>query len=211
MWRESGVGLDGDLGFDVSRETRARLQRHVDLVQRWNGTVRLVAGASPEALWRRHVADSARLFALSPGSAGYWLDLGTGGGFPGLVIAILARELKPDLRVGLVESDQRKAAFLREAARLCEARAEVFAERAERLAPKRADVVSARALCSLGGLLELSVRHLAPAGICLFPKGRTFGREIEAASAKWTFAVEEVAAAEPGGGVVLRIRDVQAR
>lgn len=173
--------------LDVSRETTERLQTHVALLEQWNPRINLVAKTTIQDVWSRHVADSAQLWRLRPGAAGLWLDLGSGAGFPGLVIATLAAELEPDLRVALVESDQRKAAFLSTVVRKTGLRVDVRPERIEHLPPMRADVVSARALAPLSSLLEMLDLHRRPGGIGLFPKGASVHKEIAEAAARWRF------------------------
>jgi len=173
--------------FAVSRETTDRLAAYAALLARWNARINLVSRASLSDVWGRHFADSAQLWPLRPPGARHWLDLGAGAGFPGLVIAVLAADAAPEVRVTLVESDQRKAAFLRTAAAETGARAEVAAHRIESLAPTAADVVSARALAPLDVLLAHAQKHRRPDGICLFPKGATVHKEIEATERKWRF------------------------
>lgn len=183
------AGLDGCFpGSDrVSRETLERLRRHIDLLHKWNPTVNLVARGTLAEAWTRHVRDSAQALALAPDSPVHWLDLGSGGGFPGLVAAILLRELAPTCQVTLVESDGRKAAFLREAARVCDTNAQILIGRAETLAPQTADVVSARALAPLTDLCALAVRHLVPEGRAILLKGREHAAELQTARQQWAF------------------------
>jgi 16S rRNA (guanine527-N7)-methyltransferase len=173
--------------FDVSRETMARLERHLALLEKWNPRINLVSKATLPDAWSRHFADSAQLWRYRPPDARLWLDLGSGAGFPGLVIAALAADAAHDLHVRLVESDQRKAAFLREAARAAALAVSVVDERIERLPPQGADVVSARALAPLSDLLPMLEKHRRPGGIGLFPKGGTVHKEIADASAHWRF------------------------
>jgi 16S rRNA (guanine527-N7)-methyltransferase len=173
--------------FGVPRETMARFEAHRALLEQWNRRINLVSAASLADVWRRHVADSAQLWALCPESAGTWLDLGSGAGFPGLVIAALAADARPGLRVSLVESDQRKAAFLEAAARAAGLAVTVLTARAAALPPQRADVVSARALAPLAELLALAEKHRKPSGICLFPKGEAVHKEVADARARWHF------------------------
>lgn len=173
--------------WNVSRETTERLDAYVAALRKWNGKINLVSSRSIDDVWRRHIADSAQLHALWGGFEGLWGDLGSGGGLPGLVVAIIAADATPALRVVLVESDERKAAFLAEAARSCGVEIGVVCGRIETSEPLRADVVSARALAPLTGLLEYAGRHLAPGGICLFPKGETVHTQIEAAKSEWLF------------------------
>jgi len=173
--------------FDVSRETLARLETHVALLRKWNQRINLVAPSTLADAWTRHVADSAQLWSLRPADARLWLDLGAGAGFPGLVVAALAAEEAPALTVRLVESDQRKAAFLGAVIREAGLPAEVLADRWERLPPQAADVVSARALAPLDALLKAVDKHRRPGGIGLFPKGETVHKEIAEASVRWRF------------------------
>lgn len=169
--------------FDVSRETMARLEIYAGLLDRWTRRINLISAATLPDLWHRHFADSAQLIGLRPPS-GLWLDLGSGAGFPGLVVAILA----PDLRVRLVESDQRKCAFLRRVAEDTGTAIDIVPDRIETLPPQSAGVISARALAPLTQLLAHAEKHLAPGGIGLFPKGRTVHNEIAEAERKWRFA-----------------------
>lgn len=173
--------------FDVSRETLARLEAHLALLAKWNPRINLVSKASLADPWTRHIADSAQLWRLRPREPRLWLDLGSGAGFPGLVIAALALEATPGLEVRLVESDQRKAAFLREVIRTAGLPATVLDRRVEALPPQAADVVSARALAPLADLLAMVEKHRRPGGIGLFPKGETVHKEIADARAHWRF------------------------
>ena len=171
----------------VSRETIEKLRRHLELVGKWNPAINLVARSTLPEGWSRHVRDSAQVLALAPESPSLWLDLGSGGGFPGIVVAILLAERAPDCHLRLVESDLRKATFLREAARNCGISVDVVTERAESLAPARADVVTARALAPLTDLCALAQRHLVPEGRAIFLKGREHLAELDLASKQWVF------------------------
>jgi len=172
---------------DVSRETRERLSIYAALVQKWNPRINLVSRASLENLRARHIADSAQLHDLAPHPVAHWADLGSGGGFPGLVIAILAQETGTPGRVTLVESDARKSAFLRTVIRETGIAATVLTRRIEAAAPLGADVLSARALADLATLLGHAARHLAPGGAAIFPKGASWRQEIAEAQSKWQF------------------------
>lgn len=172
---------------DVSRETLARLELLLELVRKWNPAINLVARSTLDDGWSRHVRDSAQVLALAPDTPRQWVDFGSGGGFPGLVVAILLAERAPPCRVTLVESDRRKATFLREAARAIGVSVDVLTERAETLGPLQADVVSARALAPLSELCALAWRHLAPNGRAIFLKGRDHQVERDAAKRIWAF------------------------
>lgn len=193
-------------GLNVSRETIATLQAFEAEVRRWTLTVNLVSRSSLDQLWERHIDDSAQIFKARPDNAVRWLDLGSGGGFPGLVVAILASELQPGLKVTLVESDQRKATFLRQTAQKLGLSVEVLAKRIESLPPQMADVVSARALAPLTDLLDLALPHLKPDGIALFPKGARHAEEVSDARRSWNFDLDSVPSAADPDAALLIIR-----
>jgi len=197
------LGREGvERRFDVSRETMARLDIHATLLAKWNPRINLVSRDSLDELWHRHIADSAQLWPMCPRGARLWLDLGSGAGFPGLVIAAFAAEA-PGLTVRLVESDARKSAFLASVIREADLRAEVITARIENLPPQSADIVSARALAPLKSLLAMTENHRRPDGIGLFPKGRTVHKEVEEAARTWRFApVVHPSLTDPAAGIV---------
>ena len=190
----------------VSRETLSDLEAYADLLRRWNKTINLVSPSSLEHLWSRHFQDSAQLLELVE-PVGRWVDLGSGGGFPGLVIAVLAKELG-DLEVILVESDQRKAAFLRTVIRDLKLNARVVVSRIEDVAPLDADVLSARALAPLDTLLGFAFRHLKPSGIALFPKGEKADEEVAEALEHWKFDCEKHPSQTDENATILRIGEI---
>jgi 16S rRNA (guanine527-N7)-methyltransferase len=190
---------------DVSRETLERLTVYHGLLLKWGSRINLVARGTLDEAWTRHFLDSAQLIELAPTTARRWCDLGSGAGFPGLVVAILAAETRPDLRVCLIESDQRKAEFLRAVVRATRVGADVIAERIETAAPCGADVLSARALASLSDLLPMAERHLASGGICLFPKGARYADEVAEALETFTFHCEEYPSKTGADSVILKI------
>ncbi|WP_428032164.1 16S rRNA (guanine(527)-N(7))-methyltransferase RsmG [Ancylobacter sp.] len=191
----------------VSRETEQRLDTIVALLEKWQRTINLVAPASLKAVWTRHVADSLQLLPLV-GEVRRWVDLGSGGGFPGLVVAAVLAE-RPGADVTLVESDSRKAAFLREAARLADLPVTVLPARIEQVARSIApgvEVVSARALAPLPRLLELTAPFLAEGATGLFLKGQDVDNELTQASKSWRIEAEIKASLTDGGGHVLIVR-----
>lgn len=190
----------------IPAETDRRLRGLIAALERWNPAVNLVSRATLPVAWSRHVLDSLQLVDLMPADARHWADLGSGGGFPGLVVAVAARHSNPHLRVTLVEADQRKATFLRETARTLGVPVDVEAVRIEALPPLQADVVSARALAPLAQLWAYADRHLAQNGVGLFLKGDGHGTEIEEARARFPLRVETLPSSLDGGGVVLRVR-----
>lgn len=192
-------------GVDVSRETAERLACYAALLRKWNRAINLVSPTSLDAVWTRHFADSAQLFDLAPSAARSWADLGSGGGFPGLVIAILAAERRPGLHVTLIESDRRKATFLQTVARETGLDVDIRAARIEEVPPLGADVLSARALAPLTVLLAHAERHLGPGGVALFPKGARHRDETAEALASWRFEVQTQPSRTEAGAVILKI------
>jgi 16S rRNA (guanine527-N7)-methyltransferase len=174
-------------GLHVSRETIAQLQGYAALLEKWNARINLVAASTLPEFWERHIVDSAQLYKHAPENALNWVDLGSGGGLPGLVCAILSKELNLKREFTLIESDARKAAFLMTAIREFDLNARVLTSRVEATPPQAADVVSARALASLPQLLPLVARHLAKDGIALLPKGKNYHEELAAAQIEWQF------------------------
>jgi len=187
----------------VSRETLARLDAFVDLLLRWQPAVQLVANADLAKLWTRHIADSLQLLELKP-QAKRWADLGSGGGFPGLVLALA---LDKDAFVHLVESDRRKAAFLREAVRVTAAPAKVYAERVESVAKRLArdvDVITARALAPMPRLLELAEPFFAASVPALFLKGQDVDNELTQSTKSWNIQATIAASrTHPEGKIVI--------
>lgn len=173
--------------MDVSRETLEDLQRFQGVLLKWNARINLISRRSEDDLWSRHIEDSAQLWTLRPQNARVWADLGAGAGFPGLILAILGKRSEPDLGFILVESDARKCAFLHTVTTDFGLNARIVNRRIETLDPLNASVISARALAPLETLLNWSEKHLQPGGICLFPKGETVHKEIEAARETWRF------------------------
>jgi 16S rRNA (guanine527-N7)-methyltransferase len=176
--------------FKVPRETIHRLVRYAEFLAEWQARQNLVSAKTLSHVWDRHFADSAQLLRLAA-DAKVWLDLGSGAGFPGLVIAIL-RANHSDFRMHLVESTAKKCAFLAEVARATEAPVEIHRMRIEELSRNatslRPEIVSARALTPLPRLLELAAPWIEPRAKGLFLKGRDAEQEIEAAKRRWSFA-----------------------
>ena len=191
--------------FDVSRETMERLQAYSELLIKWNPKINLVARSTIPDVWHRHIADSAQLWTLAPKHATTWLDIGSGAGFPGLVIGAIAAEKAPDLRITLVESDRRKSVFLKTAAREMGITVEVITKRIELLESQHADILSARALSSLSQLLDFAEKHRNADGVCLFPKGARANSELTEASSCWHMAYETFPSMTDPDAVILRI------
>ena len=196
----------GWLKTDVSRETFERLEAYVALIEKWNPKINLVSKSSLPEIWDRHIWDSAQIFDIAV-EGSVWADFGSGGGLPGIVLAIFAKELRPDMQFYLVESDQRKCAFLRNVVREIGLNVKVHAERIEVLDPIGASVISARALTDLNGLLEFVERHSAKNGVAILPKGETWEKEILQAQENWSFEYEEITSKTNNDAAILKIKD----
>jgi 16S rRNA (guanine527-N7)-methyltransferase len=219
--------------LDVSRETVGRLDAYVDLLVKWQRAINLVAPSTLKSLWTRHILDSAQIATLGAKHQS-WADLGSGAGFPGLIIAILARDLGRDPARNLardpardpatewpepglfhlIESDQRKASFLREAARVTSVSVEIHACRAEDILPElrgKVTAVTARALAPLPSLLALAEPLLTTGAEGFFPKGETLSSELQRASEVFAFESRAVPSQSDEKGRILVIRDLRRR
>ena len=190
---------------DVSRETLEKLRAYADLIRKWTPKINLVAKSTLSDLEDRHIWDSAQVYAPHDGA---WADFGAGGGMPGVVIAVLAQADDQGLSVTLVESDQRKATFLRTCARELDVPINVVARRIEDVPPLGANTISARALAPLHALLGHAHQHLAPAGTCFFQKGARWQDEVASALENWRFSYEAMQSKTNTEAVVLKIKDI---
>lgn len=192
----------------VSRETLERLDIFVALLREWQAKTNLVAPSTLPDLWTRHVEDCLQLHELAPFS-GRWADLGSGGGFPGLVIAIVCAG-RADAALDLVESNAKKAAFLRAVVRATGVSASVHAARIADCGAVLggADAVSARALASLDVLLGMVSGRLRSQAPCYFMKGRQHDQEIAEAAAHWRFTMVKHSSRVDAGAAILEIRDI---
>ncbi len=193
---------------DVSRETQERLEHYAQALLKWSSRINLVAKATHDDVWTRHIEDSVQIFSAAPVGFGTWCDLGSGGGLPGLVVAILCREHSPNCAVTLIESDARKAAFLSMMARELDLKAMIIRARIESASPCAADIVSARALAPLPKLLGYVDRHLAPGGTALLPKGRNHAQEVEEARKSWRFDVQRRQSCVDPDSVILVVNNL---
>lgn len=188
----------------VSRETTHRLKIYEAQIRRWNRAINLVAPKTLDALWGRHFLDSWQLLQIAGGAGGRWYDLGSGGGFPGLVLAACG---VADMT--LIESDRRKSLFLRETAREMGVAVTVLAERIEAVDLPPADFITARALAPLPKLLDLSAHLRGPATRCLFLKGQDVDSELTEATKYWTFKVSRHPSLSDDRGTVLVMEELK--
>lgn len=188
----------------VSRETLSRLDALVALLDHWAPRINLVAPSTLRDVWSRHIDDSLQLLEAHAPLAGPWVDLGSGAGFPGLVVAAA----RPDIAVTLVESDHRKCAFLTAATHAMGLSCAISPTRAEILPAISAHVVSARALAPLPRLLPLAAPLLAPGGVLLAAKGRTAVHEVSEARQEWCMTLRSVPSRTAPDAVILVITDL---
>jgi len=196
----------------VSRETAERLDRFVELLIKWQRTSNLIAGSTVPQLWTRHIADSLQLMSLAP-DARTWVDLGSGAGFPGIVLGCALADT-PGGRVDLVESNAKKAAFLREAVRASGAAAAVHHARAEDLIPRwpeLVDVVTARALAPLLVLVGLAAPMVKRGAKALFLKGQDVEAELTEATKYWNIQVVILPSRTDSTGRIIEIRALERR
>lgn len=205
------MSFEPEMPSIVSRETLTRLRQYADLVKKWQKTINLVSPATVDDLWDRHILDSLQVWKLQPQSQN-WLDMGSGAGFPGIVTAICMIE-QNDGWVYLIESNQKKAAFLRSAIVATGARASVHPIRVAEAVEKipKIDAISARALASLDDLLEMSEPWFLNNDklSTLFHKGRDYASEIEVARSRWSFNLVKYESQIQDGSVILQISDLK--
>ncbi|UOA25378.1 16S rRNA (guanine(527)-N(7))-methyltransferase RsmG [Pseudosulfitobacter sp. DSM 107133] len=192
----------------VSRETLEDLEKFHALFLRWNAKINLVSRSSAPELWNRHIWDSAQVWQIAP-KAAHWADFGSGGGFPAIICAIFAKNTNAETRFTLVESDQRKATFLRTALRELDLNATVVAKRVESLDSLGADIISARALSRLTDLFEFVAQHMTPGGQALFPKGEIWQTELEEAQKTWTFDYKAHTSHTDAQAAVLQVKELK--
>ena len=195
--------------FDVSRETLAGLDEYEALLNKWNPRINLVARSTLDDVWHRHFADSAQLWSHIPPDPSKWLDFGSGAGFPGLVCAVFGKEKDPKLEFILVESDQRKCAFLLTVIKALGLNARVEPKRIENLVSQKADIITARAVASLSQLLPMAEKHAHNGTVLLFPKGNSYESELTAARKHWHIGAQVIKSVTDSGSVILRIEDFE--
>ena len=188
---------------DVSRETLGRLRRYAELLVHWNRRINLVGHGTLRDLWRRHMLDSAQLYPLIADPQAPLLDLGSGAGFPGLVLAAMGAT-----DVHLIESDRRKCAFLGEAARAIGVSVAIHPERIEDVAPFIAATIVSRALAPLPELLDLAFNFSNEHSILLFLKGRTVDQELTKAQKEWSMRVDQIPSRTDPQGTILRLEAI---
>lgn len=193
----------------VSRETFDRLVAFEQVFQKWNRRINLAAPSTLDDVWRRHILDSAQLARIKP-EAKRWVDLGSGGGFPGLVLAFLLAE-REGASIDLVESNRKKASFLQAVVGQFNLPARVIARRIDDsyLLVSAPQIVTARALASLSALLDLSAPWLTEGACGLFHKGRDYRAEVAESTQRWSFDLVEHASVTDAHGVILELSNLR--
>ncbi len=207
--RRSGEAALREVDPTVSRETVARLEIMVETLLHWQKAINLVSRTTLDDVWTRHILDSAQLAPLISADARTLADLGSGPGFPGLVLAAL----RPELDVILIEADARKSAYLGEAARRMglSKSLKIVIARVEAAPPANADVVTARALAPLGQLLAWGDRHRSNPAICLFHKGKSWQAELTETMKDWDIECTPLSSVTDRDAVILRIGAYRAK
>ncbi|WP_108500772.1 16S rRNA (guanine(527)-N(7))-methyltransferase RsmG [Paracoccus indicus] len=193
---------------DVSRETELLFEKYRNLMATWNPKINLVASSTLGEFRERHIEDCLQIVSSLPKYiSGKWVDIGSGGGLPGLVLAIYYREQSIDF--SFVESDKRKCQFLRTVIReLGLENVDVISERIEEITPLNADYLSARALAALPKLLGFVERHLGANGKALLMKGRSWQEEVELARKEWHFELEHSPSTTDAEAAILKVSGV---
>ena len=196
--------------YNVSRETYDKLKLCQQALCEWQEKFNLVSKNSLQDAWNRHFLDSAQLFPLIPENAKSLVDLGSGAGFPGMVLAIMAAEKTPYLKLTLVESIAKKTLYLNHVKDICGClNTQVLNKRIESLINCKFDVVTARAVTALTDLLAYAFPLMRQNAVCIFPKGKTFEQEIKQAEQKWSFDYKIVPSLTSEESVILVIKNLK--
>ncbi len=190
----------------VSRETFERLEAFTQIVLKWNRKINLIGRSTADQVWKRHIADALQLTELAHPNR-TWVDLGSGSGIPGLIVAAKKAETAKSPVITLVESDERKCIFLGAAAREMDLTVDIQQRRIEEPTSKRYDVVSARALASLDQLLAYAEPYLSDNGICLFPKGEKADTELTQARDSFHISVTKIPSVTDSSASILRVQE----
>ena len=194
--------------YNVSRETFDRLKAYEASLKEWQNKFNLVSNASLEDAWERHFKDSVQLFKYIPEKSRILLDFGSGAGFPGMVIAVMAEEKMPNLKVKLIESIKKKTLYLNAVKDICKVRAQIINDRIENIPSFSADVITSRAMCNLNDLLKYSNRFSNKKTTLIFPKGKSYKEELKIAQKNWNFECNIFANEINPEGVILVINNL---
>ena len=194
--------------YNVSRETFDKLKHYQSMLIEWQDKFNLVSSSTLEDAWNRHFLDSAQLFSLIPNQAKILYDFGSGAGFPGMVLAIMANEKMPNLQVSLIESTTKKTLYLNAVKSETNTNVTIINDRIEKLRLPQADVITSRAMASLTELLDYAYRFCKKESLCIFPKGKKYAEELAEAHKHWKFKCQIIASSQSDEGKILVITDL---
>ena len=194
--------------LNVSRETLNSFYEYKTLLSKWNEKINLVSKNTLADIWERHFFDSGQIIKFVEASGKRWVDVGSGAGFPGLVVALLLRDRKIDCDLVLVEKNPKKGFFLNEVIRKLNLSVEVVNENIDTLEPLNADILTARAFSELNKLIEIAFRHRKKEGICLFLKGENYRMELDKTLNYWFFDYDIVESLSSSSGKIIRVKKI---
>lgn len=195
--------------YNVSRETVGNLKTFQDMVLEWNARFNLISKSSADNIWERHILDSVQLFQYLNKEEKILYDFGSGAGFPAVVLAIIAKDLMPDLRITLIESIGKKATFLTEVNKELNLNMRILPERIEKLTLPIADIITSRAMASLEKLLQYAKPFCSKKTKLLFLKGEKWQEEVKTAEQKWQFDYQSYPSETNENGRVLLIKNIR--
>ena len=194
--------------LNVSRETLKGFYEYKTLLSKWNEKINLVSKNTLVDIWERHFLDSGQIIKHVEASGKKWVDVGSGAGFPGLVVALLLRDRKIDCDLVLVEKNLKKSFFLNEVIRKLNLNVEVVNDNIYTLEPLNADILTARAFSELNNLIEISFRHRKKEGLCLFLKGENYRLELDKTLNHWFFDYDVVDSLSSSSGKIIRVKKI---
>ena len=192
--------------MNVSRETKEKLVQYSALLGKWNKSINLIAPSTVPDIWHRHIEDSLQLIPLLPTESSDIIDIGSGAGLPAIIISLASQH-----NVTMVDSDKKKALFLKEARRILNAEYTVICNRIEKIEQRAYDIITSRACADLDKLLTLSEPFLKEKSYCLFHKGRNYSKEVDDAEKKWSFAMEIIPSKTDNEAAILKLTNIQRR
>ncbi len=195
-------------GKRVSRETLDRLRKFETLVKKWTKTINLISKGDVDKIWERHILDSAQIFPYLPKSPHIYSDFGSGGGFPAVVLAVFLYEKDPKIKIYLIESDGRKAAFLRTVLKELQIPGTVLGDRVQKVQLLTSNILSARAVAPLIKLLSMAETLINNETICFFPKGVGWKKEVEDAQKQWNFDFKAITSQTQSDAVILKLGSI---
>jgi 16S rRNA (guanine527-N7)-methyltransferase len=194
--------------LNVSRETLNGFYEYETLLSKWNEKINLVSKNTLVDIWERHFLDSGQIIKHVEASGKRWVDVGSGAGFPGLVVALLLRDRRIDCDLVLVEKNKKKGFFLKEVIRKLNLSVEVVNDNIDTLEPLSADILTARAFSELNNLIEIADRHRKKEGICLFLKGENYRIELDKTLNYWFFDYDIVDSLSSSSGKIIRVKKI---